>query len=56
MKKENVTRLDVVNFISHGISKLDEHIEDPELGSHHDEDISQDMPNKSPLEIYGITF
>ena len=56
LKKENVTRLDVVNFISHGISKLDEQIDESELTSHHDEDISQDMPTKSPLESYAINL
>jgi len=51
LKKENVTRLDVVNFISHGISKIDEQ-DDSEMPSTVDDDLGQDGSNKSPLEIY----
>lgn len=53
LKKENVTRLDVVNYISHGISKIeDEH----ELPIAHDEELSQDLGNKTPLETYCINL
>jgi ATP-dependent Clp protease ATP-binding subunit ClpA len=56
LKKENVTRLDVVNFISHGISKLEESHEDHELPITHDDDLSQDLGNKTPLESYAINL
>jgi len=59
LKKENITRLDVVNYISHGISKLqdeDEHspqinIEDDE-GGEGDGGVSQGGIVRSPLESY----
>ena len=41
LKKENVTRLDVVNFISHGISKIDDVHEENELSQQHEEELSQ---------------
>ncbi len=59
LKKENVTRLDVVNYISHGISKLEDqhhHHDESELPIAHDEELSQDMGNKSPLESYAINL
>lgn len=56
LKKENVTRLDVVNYISHGISKIEESNEDHELPMTHDDDLTQDLGNKSPLESYAINL
>ena len=56
LKKENVTRLDVVNFISHGISKSDNSHEESELPMTHDDDMVQDLGNKSPLESYAINL
>jgi ATP-dependent Clp protease ATP-binding subunit ClpA len=56
LKKENVTRLDVVNFISHGISKLENLHEDHEIHITQDEDASQDLGNKTPLELYAINL
>ncbi|HSX20069.1 MAG TPA: Clp protease N-terminal domain-containing protein, partial [Gammaproteobacteria bacterium] len=56
LKKENVTRLDVVNYISHGISKIEDSSEDHELPMTHDDELSQDLGNKSPLESYAINL
>ncbi len=56
LKKENVTRLDVVNFISHGISKIDELHEEHELPPPHEDDMAQELGNKSPLESYAINL
>lgn len=53
LKKENVTRLDVVNYISHGISKLED---ENELPMTQDEDMGHEMGNKSPLELYAINL
>lgn len=55
LKKENVTRLDVVNYISHGTNRLDEH-EDQELPSSPEEDLTQDSPVRSPLESYATNL
>ena len=51
LQKQNVTRLDVVNYISHGISKVHDASEDAEtLGSTADEDKVAEGNQKSPLE------
>ena len=56
LKKENITRLDVINYISHGISKMEQQqAEDNELPSTH-EDSAQDLSGKSPLENYAINL
>lgn len=56
LKKENVTRLDVVNFISHGISKLEDMQDEPELPSMTDDDLGSELQNKSPLDSYAINL
>jgi len=57
LKKENITRLDVVNYISHGISRVEERIEDPEIPTASpEEDLGQDLPNRSPLESFAINL
>lgn len=56
LKKENVTRLDVVNYISHGISKIEDSHEDHEMPISHDDELSQDLGNKTPLESYAINL
>lgn len=53
LKKENITRLDVVNYISHGISKMEE---DHELPIQQDDDLAQDLGNKTPLESYSVNL
>lgn len=64
LKKENVTRLDVVNYISHGIDKM-ELDEEKDMDAHplsramqqqQDEDMSADSSIKSPLENYTINL
>ncbi|MGD0465710.1 MAG: ATP-dependent Clp protease ATP-binding subunit ClpA [Gammaproteobacteria bacterium] len=57
LKRENITRLDVINYISHGITKTEEHhLEDPEISSNSDDDLMQDLPNRSPLENFAINL
>lgn len=55
LKKENVTRLDVVNYISHGINRIEE-AEDSELPPPAEEEMSQDSPMRSPLESYATNL
>jgi ATP-dependent Clp protease ATP-binding subunit ClpA len=55
LKKENVSRLDVVNYISHGVNKLEEH-DEPDLPPAPEEDMSQDAPVRSPLESYATNL
>ena len=58
LKQENIARLDVVNFISHGISKVEEtrHMEEPDLEQPLDHETSADLPNKSPLESFAVNL
>lgn len=59
LKQEKITRLDVVNFISHGISKVEDtkEIEYPDLDSQQSmEQESQDSSLRSPLENFSINL
>jgi ATP-dependent Clp protease ATP-binding subunit ClpA len=56
LKRENVTRLDVINYISHGITKIEEQSEDQEISSMTDDDVMQDFSNTSPLENFAINL
>ncbi|PIE41227.1 MAG: ATP-dependent Clp protease ATP-binding subunit ClpA, partial [Gammaproteobacteria bacterium] len=56
LKKQSIARIDVVNYIAHGISKIDE---DEGIASHqqpHQEMLEEDAPvesaGKSPLQTY----
>lgn len=55
LKKENVTRLDVINYISHGVNKMDE-MEEPEISPIQEDEMSQDSVARSPLESYAINL
>ncbi len=53
LRRENITRLDVINYISHGVSKYQNN--DPHDGmnsSSMDEDMAMSEGNESPLESY----
>ncbi len=56
LDKQNVARLDVVNYISHGISKVDNdnHAELPP--SQEEEHPNETAPTKSPLESYTVNL
>ena len=55
LNKQSVTRLDVVNYISHGISKV--HGEDESQNiTPADEDMGGEAPQKSPLENYATNL
>lgn len=58
LKQENITRLDVVNFISHGISKIEESrdMEEPDIEQQMDHETSHESPGRSPLESYTINL
>jgi ATP-dependent Clp protease ATP-binding subunit ClpA len=53
--KQNITRLDAVNYISHGISKVHGDGEGTSHGSADDE-ASGDAPAKSPLESFAVNL
>ncbi len=54
LSKQNVARLDVVNYIAHGISKIDEG--DTESLSGPDDEHDGETPAKSPLENYATNL
>lgn len=55
LKQQNIARIDVVNYISHGISKVSGPEEDHEqLGEHQDEE--SDSSDKSALEGYATNL
>ncbi|MEM7407725.1 MAG: ATP-dependent Clp protease ATP-binding subunit ClpA [Pseudomonadota bacterium] len=57
LQKQNITRLDVVNYISHGISKVHDASEEAEsFNSSNEEDKSSEGNSKSPLEAYAINL
>ncbi len=64
LKKENVSRLDVVNYISHGLDKMDmdmdeekEHLLSRSMHQQQqEEEMSMDTSIKSPLENYTINL
>lgn len=59
LSKQNVTRLDVVNYISHGISKVHEDESgEPLVGgsTSTDEDANIEAPAKTPLETYTVNL
>lgn len=55
LKKENVSRLDIINFISHGINKMDE-MNGPSISAMQEEDVSQENNGRSPLENYAVNL
>ncbi|MFO1257503.1 MAG: ATP-dependent Clp protease ATP-binding subunit ClpA [Gammaproteobacteria bacterium] len=58
LKQENITRLDVVNFISHGISKIEEKpdLEEPDMEQPMEQESGQDHSARNPLEAYAINL
>jgi ATP-dependent Clp protease ATP-binding subunit ClpA len=56
LRKQNIARIDVVNFIAHGISKVDDAAQQPpapDAGQQQDEESSgEPAPGTSPLEAY----
>jgi len=58
LKQENITRLDVVNFISHGISKVEEprEMDEPDMEQPLEQESGHETVAKSPLESYAINL
>lgn len=51
LRRENITRLDVINYISHGVSKYQKNDMRENLSSQMDEESGSEV-NESPLESY----
>lgn len=56
LNKQNVTRLDVVNYISHGISKVSGEDEPHPSAPATEDDLASEAPAKSPLENYATNL
>ena len=52
LRRENITRLDVINYISHGVSKYQNNDMQDGMNSSMDEDMMGMEVNESPLESY----
>ncbi|KTD22374.1 ATP-dependent Clp protease ATP-binding subunit ClpA [Legionella londiniensis] len=52
LRRENITRLDVINYISHGVSKYQNNDLQDNMNSAMDEDMMTAEGNESPLESY----
>jgi len=55
LNKQNITRLDVVNYISHGISKVHDNEDNPAFSPGTEEDKAE-ASGKSPLEAYAVNL
>ena len=56
LNKQGVTRLDVVNYLSHGISKVPGADEGEDLAAANEEEKSRDAAARSPLESYAVNL
>ncbi len=56
LNRQNVTRLDVVNYISHGISKVHDNEEGDAFAPGGDDEKPVETPGKSPLEAYAVNL
>jgi len=56
LDQQDVTRLDVVNYISHGISKVDNNNKEFSPAHEEEEEGSQPSVRKNPLEVYTINL
>ncbi|MCO7222765.1 ATP-dependent Clp protease ATP-binding subunit ClpA [Pleionea sp. CnH1-48] len=55
LQQQKISRLDIVNYISHGISKVGE--EEPDIGNPEvEEEPLQEAPAKTPLESYATNL
>ncbi len=52
LRRENITRLDVINYISHGVSKYHRQESRDSFSNMPDDDILAQEQNESPLESY----
>ncbi|ARU56135.1 ATPase with chaperone activity, ATP-binding subunit [Oleiphilus messinensis] len=56
LKKQNIARIDVVNFISHGISKVPGHHDQESPESEHQEEGVEESSASNPLESYATNL
>lgn len=56
LNRQNITRLDVVNYISHGISKVADNEESENEAAAPEEEKAQESTGKSPLESFTVNL
>jgi ATP-dependent Clp protease ATP-binding subunit ClpA len=56
LKKQNIARLDVVNYISHGISKVGDEGEPDQDEPAIDDEAAAEAPSRKPLESYATNL
>ncbi len=56
LDQQGITRLDVVNYISHGISKVHGESEQPENAAPQDDDEAPESAGRSPLDSYAANL
>ncbi len=56
LTKQDITRLDVVNFISHGISKVQGEEGDDEIGDNAEEEAAGESTARKPLESFATNL
>ncbi len=56
LNRQNITRLDVVNYISHGISKVHDNEDGDAFAPGAEDDKPVESPGKSPLEAYAVNL
>jgi len=56
LNKQGITRLDVVNYISHGISKVHEEEESESFPASNGEEKGSEDAGKTPLEAYSVNL
>jgi len=56
LKKQNVARIDVVNFIAHGITKMSDEQRDDQSESQAMDEDGEVSSGKSPLEAYAVNL
>ena len=56
LTKQDITRLDVVNFISHGISKVQGEEGDDELSDNAEEEVGGEATGRKPLESFAANL
>jgi len=56
LSQQNIARLDVVNYISHGIAKIPEDEQNDASGTHIDEEARHEETGGNPLEAYATNL
>ena len=56
LRRENITRLDVINYISHGVSKYHNNESNDNMNSSMDEESMSGEGNESPLDSYCLNL